>query len=158
MIAPKPTKYKGCIYRSRLEATWAAFFDRVGWKYQYEPFDLCGWVPDFILFGFGNDDILVEVKPYSSFNDFVVNKVTKKIALACEDDTRTVLLVGCSVCIDSAYTLDGIPLASIGWFKPKAKAQGYIIASLGSPNVAQVKKIYAESQNLTRWRPPRYDG
>lgn len=31
------TKYKGCKYRSRLEARWAVFFDQIGVKYEYEP-------------------------------------------------------------------------------------------------------------------------
>jgi hypothetical protein len=44
-----PTMYKGVNYRSRLEARWAAFFDRARWPYQYEPLDLPGWIPDFAI-------------------------------------------------------------------------------------------------------------
>jgi hypothetical protein len=43
------TKYAGTIFRSRLEARWAAFFDVFGWSWVYEPFDLEGWLPDFLL-------------------------------------------------------------------------------------------------------------
>jgi hypothetical protein len=57
-----PTTYDGAVFRSRLEAHWAAFFDLVGWSYQYEPFDLQGWIPDFVLLG--AQKVLVEVKPY----------------------------------------------------------------------------------------------
>ena len=60
-IPAKPTKYKGRLYRSRLEARWAAFFDLLQWDYEYEPFDLNGWSPDFIIKG--NIEVLVEVKP-----------------------------------------------------------------------------------------------
>lgn len=44
-----PTVYAGVQMRSRLEATWAAFFDQMGWKWSYEPVDLDGWIPDFVL-------------------------------------------------------------------------------------------------------------
>ena len=54
-----PTIYGGVTFRSRLEATWAAFFDIVKWQWAYEPIDLHGWVPDFIV----NEKIAVEVKP-----------------------------------------------------------------------------------------------
>ena len=57
-----PTQYAGVLFRSRLEARWAAFFDLCEWRWEYEPFDLNGWLPDFRLMGFC--DVLVEVKPY----------------------------------------------------------------------------------------------
>lgn len=70
MSEPKgiPTKYNGINFRSRLEATWAAFFDLVGWKWEYEPFDLEGWIPDFALIF--SEPLLVEVKPCLSASDF----------------------------------------------------------------------------------------
>jgi hypothetical protein len=48
-IPAKPTMYNGRLYRSRLECRWAAFFDLLGWKYEYEPMDLNGWSPDFAI-------------------------------------------------------------------------------------------------------------
>lgn len=56
-----PTTYAGVNFRSRLEARWAAFFDLCEWKWDYEPFDLDGWAPDFLLKG--KIKALVEVKP-----------------------------------------------------------------------------------------------
>jgi len=45
------TEYKGYRFRSRLEARWAVFFDRLGMPFLYEPegFDLNGhwYLPDF---------------------------------------------------------------------------------------------------------------
>lgn len=58
-----PTTYKRCRFRSRLEASWAAFFDLCEWRWSYEPYELPGWVPDFELHGKNGDRILVEVKP-----------------------------------------------------------------------------------------------
>ena len=57
-----PTMYSGVQFRSRLEARWAAFFDGCGWAWEYEPFDLDGWIPDFILLG-SKKQVLVECKP-----------------------------------------------------------------------------------------------
>lgn len=55
------TVYAGTRFRSRLEARWAAFFDRIDWKWTYEPFDAAGYIPDFAIHG--PQPLLVEVKP-----------------------------------------------------------------------------------------------
>lgn len=62
-----PTMFDGVQMRSRLEARWAAVFELMGRKWQYEPFDLNGWIPDFM---WEVDDALTprplfEVKPIS---------------------------------------------------------------------------------------------
>ena len=69
------TEYKGYLFRSRLEARWAVFFDSCGVKWEYEPegYDLgdgIHYLPDFLLHGVTvnhgyyrkNCDIYVEVK------------------------------------------------------------------------------------------------
>jgi hypothetical protein len=48
------TEYKGYRFRSRLEARWAVFFDRLGIEWQYEPegfvlSDETRYLPDFYL-------------------------------------------------------------------------------------------------------------
>ncbi len=53
--------YRDTRFRSRLEARWAAFFDLVGWRWTYEPFDTDGWIPDFLIHG--EVPLLVEVGP-----------------------------------------------------------------------------------------------
>jgi hypothetical protein len=70
-IKAHPTKYKGVMFRSRLEARWAAFFDLVGWEWEYEPVDLNGWTPDFRLTveELGSP-LFVEVKPFSTLTEF----------------------------------------------------------------------------------------
>lgn len=55
-----PTLYRGVQFRSRTEARWAAFFDALGWPWEYEPVDLDGYIPDFILAFY--EPMLVEVK------------------------------------------------------------------------------------------------
>lgn len=63
-----PTLYRGVRFRSRLEARWARFFDALGWGWAYEPFDLAGYIPDFVL-AFDDGEILVEVKPELVLDD-----------------------------------------------------------------------------------------
>lgn len=102
-----PTIYKNRQYRSRLEARWAMFFDLLGWKYEYEPYDLKGWIPDFAIFGL--DEVLVEVKPYSSFEEF--GPEIKKIMAATretEKDKKNILLLGCTI-------FKNINLVNFGW-------------------------------------------
>lgn len=48
------TRYKGYRFRSRLEARWAVFFDKMGWNWKYEHQgyevgweDTIPWLPDF---------------------------------------------------------------------------------------------------------------
>lgn len=45
-----PTLYQGIEFRSRLEAKWAAFFDLLGWRWEYEPIDGDGYIPDFAIY------------------------------------------------------------------------------------------------------------
>ena len=67
-LRARPTKYRGVQYRSKLEATWAAFFDQVGWPFEYEPEVYPGWAPDFLLMG--ATPVLVEVKPLTRLDEF----------------------------------------------------------------------------------------
>lgn len=54
-----PTEYAGVLFRSKLEATWARFFDVIGLRWEYEPCQIAGWMPDFLIDGWW----LAEVKP-----------------------------------------------------------------------------------------------
>ena len=57
------TEYDGYLFRSRLEARWAVFFNNIGLKYEYEKegFNLDGlwYLPDFFL---PDLNIWIEVK------------------------------------------------------------------------------------------------
>jgi hypothetical protein len=52
---------RGIQFRSRIEAHWAYIFEKMGWIWDYEPIDLYGYIPDFII-KFGDDEILIEIK------------------------------------------------------------------------------------------------
>jgi len=61
------TFYKGNLFRSRLEARWAVFFDTLGIDYKYEPMEFeegkyLGYLPDFYLPQYGK---YIEIKPHT---------------------------------------------------------------------------------------------
>lgn len=62
-----PTWYNGRRYRSRLEARWQCFFDTIGWRAEYEPSQINGFNPDFLIYckskAYPTQHIIVEVKP-----------------------------------------------------------------------------------------------
>ena len=68
------TRYAGCRFRSRLEARWAVFLDRLGeqWWYEFEVYDVDGrwYLPDFLLPAWPDFrghrppmNVLLEIKP-----------------------------------------------------------------------------------------------
>lgn len=79
-MQPRPTIYNGIQMRSRLEAGYAAWLDRWGFTWEYEPSAFAGpngqYLPDFRLRNVAHiglrsatfTDVYVEVKP-SGFND-----------------------------------------------------------------------------------------
>ncbi len=78
MIAAIPTRYKGVQMRSRLKARWAAFFDLLDWRWEYEPFDRNGWIPDFALLG--AKTVLVEVKPINDFRCLLARETAIEVS------------------------------------------------------------------------------
>jgi hypothetical protein len=60
------TEINGISYRSRLEAKYGEFFRLLGWGAIYEPFDIPGWSPDFMIPSklYPDHPILIEVKPF----------------------------------------------------------------------------------------------
>jgi len=85
----RETTYHGHLFRSRLEARWAAFFDLMGWAWLYEPaVELYNYIPDFILQFY--KPLLVEVKPEFTLDDLA--KHADKIRLSGWD--KEFLIVG----------------------------------------------------------------
>lgn len=67
-VKPIETRYKGCRFRSRLEARHAVYFDALGieWLYEPEGFKFSGgyYLPDFFFPGLG-EGAYGEVKPFA---------------------------------------------------------------------------------------------
>jgi hypothetical protein len=55
-----PTVYNGINMRDRLEARWADLFTQFGWRWNYEPLDFDGGIPDFVV-DYGYKPVLVDV-------------------------------------------------------------------------------------------------
>jgi hypothetical protein len=101
-----PTLYRGIRFRSRTEARWAVLFDELGWPWQFEPFDLNGYVPDFVL-RFEEGPLLVEVKGHV-IEPHALGEHTSKLEASGWDGEA--LIVGAAPWeLDSAQPL-------IGWF------------------------------------------
>jgi hypothetical protein len=80
------TRYGGVTFRSRLEARWAAMFDLLEWKWDYQPLDFNGWIPDFVIYGAKR--VFVEVKPVTEFPQDVAYSIDRS---GCSDE---VVIVG----------------------------------------------------------------
>ena len=80
---PAITEYGGTIFRSQLEARWAAYFDRRGIAWEYEPARFDGWTPDFRLILDGAE-VYAEVKPITEFPMDVAQRI---VNAGCGGDT-----------------------------------------------------------------------
>lgn len=76
-----PTTYRHTNFRSRLEARWAAFMDLIEWSWVYEPLDVAGYIPDFLVQG--PRPFLIEVGPCISAQDYR-DKASKADAASVE--------------------------------------------------------------------------
>jgi hypothetical protein len=89
VISALPTWFKGTLYRSRLEASWAQFFDENGFEFQYEPQGfLCSskyYLCDFLVKLFRHEWCWVEVKPTMDFDRSKVIDFTASICHLPED-------------------------------------------------------------------------
>jgi len=165
-----PTTYRGRRYRSRLEARWAAFFDELGWRHEYEPFDLAGWVPDFALWPFQSSQMgaLVEVKPFDRFDPTIWARIATSFDKVESDYSGLILTRAAPQIIMPPSAV------SIGWFHsipdpgaipPEAIIAWHNGASLFwwrdededlAPHLVVATKLtmekWAEATNLVQWQ------
>jgi hypothetical protein len=91
----KETVWNEIKFRSRLEATWAAFFSECfgPHSWEYEPLDLKGWTPDFVLHL--HEPVFVEIKPLLGGPDRwdrgIIRSFQQHCAIALNEDTRAML-------------------------------------------------------------------
>ena len=86
---PVITEYAGATFRSQLEARWAAWFDKRGIAWEYEPARFDGWTPDFRMVMDGVETY-AEVKPVSEFPMDVAQRI---LNAGCDGD---ILILGSS--------------------------------------------------------------
>lgn len=174
-----PTMYKGIQFRSRLEATWAAFFDELYWRWEYEPCDFNGWIPDFIIIG-AEQNLWVEVKPVTDFPQETADEMRKSGA------TGEALILGispffsmgqsgehvlgwiCEGCISSEHDCWGN--ASVGilgstrdsWWGIasidgywKDRISGIYDGSYPCTFDGLLPSLWANAKNQTQWKSPK---
>jgi hypothetical protein len=96
-MRPIETHYAGHRFRSRLEARWAVFFDRLGLRWEYEPqgylLDRRPYLPDFKLILPDDRMVFAEVKSTET-DKLEGGHVERCRALATASGCWVVLLVG----------------------------------------------------------------
>lgn len=157
-IKAHPTRYRDIEFRSRLEATWAAFFDLAGWKWKYEPIDLEGWSPDFEISHAQHlpVPIMVEVKPTWEQANEAVGKIQR-----ARVERALLLANGPGSPADDGHdwtsgqtTYDhkpGYPLGVILYLaagEEPYRDRAYDFCPRGVWD-----KHWAEATNITRWKP-----
>jgi hypothetical protein len=118
MIKAIETRYKGYRFRSRLEARWAVFFDRLelDWEYESEGFDLGEfgyYLPDFKVFTPQGKEIWYEVKPrgeaysekFAAFSRALdrQNELTARANLLCGDPLTVFSIPEVVICLRCGY-------------------------------------------------------
>jgi hypothetical protein len=177
-IAAKPTVYKGRQYRSRLEARWAAYFDLLGWPFEYEPIDLGKWSPDFSIVGRPKPwhQILVEVKPITGWDRATARKMSEAIE-SSEDYDCHFLLLGVSPFFDptrndvigwagvtgdyeAVWCEAEIGLDSAGRLDINPTNTDFDMSTMvwGLPETARrfhTESLWTEAANLVQWKGPK---
>lgn len=155
------TDYAGLRFRSRVEATWAVFFDEIQIPWVYEPCDLAGYVPDFDL-GFKKRPLLVEVK--GSVDDMATAKA--KIERSGWDGDACVVTNADQPIIGQIYEAgSGWDAAMMGWCldckRPTivSEAGGWGCRNCGAGNRSlwwawSPEPRWRAAQIKTQWRKP----
>jgi hypothetical protein len=160
-IAAHPTLYQSTLFRSRLEARWAAFFDLVKYKWQYEPIDFPDWVPDFLV-EFpcthsecqgawpadparpGSHRFYAEVKPYYSLEEFEKHPVSQNN-------------YGQKYGLDGGMYLGIDPTIASAEFSHGAGGGVYCGYDLfGWVIYDDCAALWQRAGNITRWKPPTH--
>jgi hypothetical protein len=145
---PIETVYKGYRFRSRLEARWAVYFDKVGalWDYEKEGFNLGGiyYLPDFYVYhptrfwveiksggrspNEARSGIAIKRTDSTIFSVATEEELEKCRRLAKATNTMAVMLIG------NPYWNDFVPY----FFEPKGE-EG--VDYLCEPNVTEERKV-----------------
>lgn len=157
------TEYRGYKFRSRLEAKWAAFFDLLGWAWEYEPIEFDGWFPDFAIFGDTGNIVYVEVKPVT------VLPVKLEARLEAVNIENEILV--CGMVWHNAWLYDRLWFGDIGygrWSSGNGKigfchghnsyvdriSGGYDGGSYGEIRLRtyEIANLWAEACNIVQWK------
>jgi len=165
-IKAHPTRYKNVMFRSRLESRWAAFFDLLAWKWEYEPIDFADWTPDFYVeIPCGHSecnpthDVYAEVKPYRSIKDFEGHPCSgwlcgekysdggegKEVSLGVDAAMMLGINPGVAQIEDMSHGAGG-GCFDIRFFVPRDGNVGLYQGSLS-------EELWSEAGSIVQWRP-----
>ena len=159
------TTYRGYKFRSRLEAKWACVFDQFGWQWEYEPIDLNGYIPDFVLL-WPHGQTLCEVKPAMTRDE--LNLAQPKIeasgweheAMIVGGGARDPFAVISQRQSTSWWWADAIPDTCMNCHRPTVyhgdgdwdcRLCGEYLNNSGSSNL-DVETVWARAHNETKWK------
>jgi hypothetical protein len=144
-IKPKPTYYNNILYRSRMEAKWAAFFDFIRWEYEYEPEPFQTWSPDFVIHTI---DAYIEVKPMNMWQGAIDKMMpySKEYRCGLLSDVLTMdsnaYYIG--KYINRDYTKEGDLLL-----------KDFTIPYRGNFNAKIIQQLWNEAQNKVMYLKPK---
>jgi hypothetical protein len=163
-----PTVFNGVQFRSRHEATWAALFTELRLPWEYEPFDLDAYIPDFLV-KFAATALLVEIKPNREHTE----TARRKLECSGWDGDAVILTDATTRFVGDFLEQDGIPEDAIGTWDRAVLAsclecRGFTIVSesgrwqcrtCGSDNLAlwwayDPSPAWAAAKTLVQWRKP----
>jgi hypothetical protein len=147
------TIYNGQEFRSKLEAKWAAFFDLIGFKWEYEPKNdlFRGWLPDFAIWQEGQI-VYCEVKPLwlGKFPTELAQNITKSEILSQSEIKVAILGNAAPLCLFSQKTGYKRSLGYISFGKysntkrdwiPYSVCNFYLIDALWKKAVDEIESI-----------------
>ena len=161
-----PTLYHSTQFRSRLEAQWACFFDIVKIEWQYEPFDLENWVPDFLLtftcpylrpgsvrYGTKLGDkqchahhkCLAEIKPASTYEELLSMKPKgmPNPIICYDDDELLPIMLGIN---------PDVSVISTGYSNGNGYGGCELESMCGMPGYGNNwRELWAQAGNVVRW-------
>jgi hypothetical protein len=171
-IVAKPTKYRGTLFRSRLEAKWAAFFDIIGWEWIYEPIDFKDWTPDFsVEFHCGHSEcdgahsFYAEVKPYDSVEAFKGHPAARNCWGSPYGKDGSLLLGVSPIVSGTTDFAHGAGGGSYGaevftnWEMrlsskyPRISVEAHDELTLPNDTTEYLEYLWSEAGNLTQWHP-----
>lgn len=171
-----PTEYNGLIFRSRLEARYAALLDLCGNRWEYEPYEFGGYIPDFLLIAPNGTETYLEIKPGRTTEQLMPAMLKAREYGFADPEIFAVVGDGPRVIehpFNEASGLywehDDLPVhaalaicstcSQLGWISLEMSYHirpcGHRDRTAGGFNEVKLNKLWRTAQNTTRWLPKR---
>jgi hypothetical protein len=149
-MAGIPTIYRGVQFRSRIEARWAAFFQIAKLRWMYEPLDLAGYIPDFLVWMPYSPDIgpfLVEIK--SEIDGQQLIEAAQKIDRS--GWRGRAIIFGAS---PDVGLIDNAPLGDASRWAPIADEWSDMLSAFAGLSRKRVASLWIRAGNAVQWKSP----